>query len=210
MKQLLVVFLLALTSFFSSAQDTPLTLSFHPEVPDSSAISLTTLKGYISNIRVDFTDSTSWKEANSYHLVNYLDSANTIQLEIPSGKQIAAVHYLIGTDSIANVSGVYDGDLDPILGMYWAWNSGYINWKAEGTRQGEPFEYHIGGYLSPYATARPVAIETNAPLPNTIRIDIKIGKLLDQLSGIPKKVMMPGASAQIAADAFSDCFELHE
>lgn len=25
-----------------------------------------------------------------------------------------------------------DGDLDPLNGMYWAWNSGYINMKIEG------------------------------------------------------------------------------
>jgi hypothetical protein len=55
------------------------------------------------------------------------------------------------------------GDLDPIKGMYWAWQSGYINMKIEGkssscrTRKNE-FQFHIGGYLSPYYAMRKVAL----------------------------------------------------
>jgi len=70
---------------------------------------------------------------------------------------------LIGTDSITNVSGALDGDLDPIKGMYWAWNSGCINFKLEGTRvisgKKTPFEYHIGGYNGPQATAMKKSIK---------------------------------------------------
>jgi hypothetical protein len=59
-----------------------------------------------------------------------------------------------GVDSLTHVSGVMRGDLDPLLGMYWAWQSGYICAKLEGTFISElgvikRFTFHFGGYRYP-------------------------------------------------------------
>ena len=59
------------------------------------------------------------------------------------------IYFQIGIDSLTNVSGDLDGDLDPALGMYWAWNSGYINMKLEGKSSScksvkKEFQFHIG------------------------------------------------------------------
>jgi len=35
-------------------------------------------------------------------------------------------------DSLANVSGAMSNDLDATKGMYWSWQSGFINLKIEG------------------------------------------------------------------------------
>lgn len=56
----------------------------------------------------------------------------------------------LGVDSNLNLLGVHKGDLDPVHGMYWSWQSGYIHFKLEGSWSGEgglqPFVYHIGGF----------------------------------------------------------------
>ncbi|MFN4989972.1 MAG: MbnP family protein, partial [Ignavibacteria bacterium] len=36
-----------------------------------------------------------------------------------------------GLDSIDNVNTSFEGALDPIHGMFWTWNSGYVNCKIE-------------------------------------------------------------------------------
>lgn len=67
------------------------------------------------------------------------------------------IDFLIGLDSVKNVSGALEGPYDPLLGMYWAWNTGYINFKLKGTsnfilNSKSDFEFHIGGYSAPYCT----------------------------------------------------------
>ncbi|MDN3675869.1 hypothetical protein QWY90_00740 [Flavobacterium paronense] len=71
-----------------------------------------------------------------------------------------------------------DGDLDPTKGMYWAWQSGYINIKIEGkstsckTRNNE-FQFHIGGYREPNYMMRKVEFNCNSNDNITIAIDLK-------------------------------------
>ncbi|MFM7596403.1 MAG: MbnP family protein, partial [Flavobacteriales bacterium] len=38
----------------------------------------------------------------------------------------------IGMDSLSNTLGKLEGPFDPLLGMYWAWNTGYIQLKVVG------------------------------------------------------------------------------
>ena len=38
----------------------------------------------------------------------------------------------LGVDSVLNYNGVHEGALDPINGMYWTWQTGYIHCKLEG------------------------------------------------------------------------------
>jgi hypothetical protein len=68
------------------------------------------------------------------------------------------VRFIIGVDSLKSVSDISQrkGVLDPVggaAGMYWAWNSGYIFVKVEGTSPQAPlnaatneriFQYHTG------------------------------------------------------------------
>ena len=69
------------------------------------------------------------------------------------------IEFLLGLDSVKNVSGALEGPYDPLLGMYWAWNTGYINFKLKGTANWIPnpkndFEFHIGGYRAPYGASQ--------------------------------------------------------
>lgn len=200
-----------LMGMFSYAQDS-LQISFSAvDLSPSDSVELNVFKGYISNVEITFNDGQIYREPNSYHLLNFLDSAhNSIQLPNVNASGIASLSYAIGTDSSVNVNGAYDGDLDPILGMYWAWNSGYINFKLEGQKSGKEFTYHIGGYAHPYATAKyvthPISTETTH-----IFIAIDLSALFTELDPtLPSKIMSPGSNAVTVANAFSKVFSVHE
>jgi hypothetical protein len=63
-----------------------------------------------------------------------------------------------------NVSGIQSGALDPMKGMFWTWNSGYIMAQLEGTSPlantaGKRFIYHIGGFKYNQQAARYIDIK---------------------------------------------------
>jgi hypothetical protein len=86
---------------------------------------------------------------------HYLVDAQNLQSTV-IGSQAAvntynSIAFVIGVDSIRNVSGAQDGALDPAKGMFWTWSTGYIMAKFEGVspasiQPGNRFEYHIGGF----------------------------------------------------------------
>ena len=57
---------------------------------------------------------------------------SSLALQIPSNIPFSKLKFQLGIDSLTNVSGAMGGDLDPTKGMYWTWQSGYINMKIEG------------------------------------------------------------------------------
>ena len=75
------------------------------------------------------------------------------------------IAFNLGIDSITNVSGAQGGDLDPTKGMYWAWQSGFINIKLQGTSNSCPppkneFEFHLGGYQYPFNSLQTIILKT--------------------------------------------------
>jgi hypothetical protein len=89
---------------------------------------------------------------NPVYLLKF-DSAANIKIKIPNVLS-DTLKFGIGIDSTLHVKGIQSGVLDPIHGMYWTWQSGYINFKLEGQikvqQQWQNFQFHIGGYRSPY------------------------------------------------------------
>jgi hypothetical protein len=93
--------------------------------------------------------------SKGYFLINEEDKS-TMQINIdtiPEG-EYNTISFTLGVDSVDNCSGAQSGALDPVNGMFWAWNSGYIFMKIEGissasTSTGKRLEFHIGGYKEP-------------------------------------------------------------
>lgn len=127
---------------------------------DSFRVSL--LNFYISNIELTRSDGTIYKvpQDSSYFLIKESDALThrPVLNEVPFG-EYTAISFVLGVDSLRNLAPIAErrGALDPgaqAEGMYWAWNSGYIFFKFEGTSpaaitpdnpEGE-FMYHIGGF----------------------------------------------------------------
>ncbi len=121
---------------------------FSTELNDSIFISK--LKFYISNIALLNNDKVVYKNSGGVYLLNAEDSLS-LQFDVPQNLQFNRIQFGPGIDSVTNTSGALDGALDPLMGMYWTWQSGYINFKMEGfvgnlEQEDKKFEYHLGGY----------------------------------------------------------------
>jgi hypothetical protein len=120
-------------------------------------------KYYISDIELQYADSSIYKANIAPRLVNETDSTTRqLSLTAPEGT-ITSIHFLLGVDSVINTTGIQTGDLDPAKGMYWVWNTGYIMAKLEGTSAaakspGRQFTYDIGGYKSGENAARQITL----------------------------------------------------
>ncbi len=116
-------------------------------------------KYYISNIGLQTTDQQIHREPNSYHLVDERDSnSKSWSFYLPAAKY-DSLFFLIGVDSLKNVSGAQTAALDPLNGMFWTWNSGYIMFKMEGSSPqssviNNKMEYHIGGFSGVNSTLK--------------------------------------------------------
>ena len=183
----------------------------------NDSIQLATFKFYVSAIAIEFTDKSTFIQKKSYHLINI---ENPRSLRIPvctaANKIVKNVMFTIGIDSLTSVSGALSGDLDAANGMYWAWQSGFINFKIEGKSSScktlkNKFQFHIGGYLSPNYALRKVQLKPSDQLVenNTLMIQFDVAKLFNQIDlATTNSVMIPGNEALKIADKVSKLFYL--
>lgn len=105
----------------------------------------------------------------------------------------------MGIDSATNAKGVKGGDLDPTKGMYWAWHSGYINFKLEGNSnlcatRNNAFEFHLGGYKSPYNSLQKIRLSVVNK--SNCKLVVDIAKFLQQINiATINQIMTPGKEA---------------
>jgi hypothetical protein len=192
---------------------TPLKLQ-NKYLSNTDTLEIEAFKFYVSNIEIQFADRTRIKPKNNYHLIN-IENSNSFSIPIAAkqNKVISKVTFNIGVDSIASVSGALAGDLDPANGMYWAWQSGYINMKIEGksnsckTRKNQ-FHFHLGGYLKPNNALRKVALETTESSEN-ISIAVDLEKLFSEIVlSKTNSIMIPGPQAMMLSDLATKMFAI--
>ena len=172
---------------------------------DSSGqtIEFSALRFYISNFTIQTVQGEGLMSNEDYFLIDLEYPESLILFKSPD--RILSIDFLLGTDSITNVSGILEGPLDPINGMYWAWNSGYINFKVEGKSslaesQGNLFEFHIGGYLPPYQTVRAISLSPRPSLEEVV-IELHLDRWFKNIDlTTTNSVMIPGEKAAKMAD----------
>lgn len=127
---------------------------------------------YVCNIEIsDTVARNTYRVSNQYFLVDEKDpGSKVISLQLPAG-QYNKISFLLGVDSLKNVSGIQTGALDPLKDMFWTWKSGYVMAKLEGrssasTLPHHMFEYHIGGFSG----ANNVLGRVGLPLPAVMNI----------------------------------------
>jgi hypothetical protein len=132
---------------------------------------------YVSNFALTKKDGSKVIVPESYFLIDQdHEPSRMITLkDIPAGDYVQ-VSFLIGIDSARNMAGAQAGALDPLNGMFWSWNSGYIFVKIEGNspQSGQPYnklQFHIGGF-----TGATNCIRTLSPSLNGNQIAIRTGK----------------------------------
>lgn len=170
-------------------------------------------KYYISHIQLTHSTGKIIVPENQYYLIDMADEKSTvILLSVPEGSY-TGIQFLLGVDSIRNVSGVQTGALDPLHGMFWTWNSGYIMAKLEGTASssmiaGKQFTYHIGGFRKHQNTIRLIQLQSSA-FSDTITIIADAAQWLNGINIAKEPVChSPGALAVRFADNYSKMFSI--
>ena len=178
-------------------------------------VQISTFRCYLSGLTLRFADGTLYRDPAVAHLIEADDSASwVVALPAAPAGSVTELTFVLGVDSVANVAGALGGALDPARGMYWAWQSGYINAKVEGTSPSRPasarraFAFHLGGYRAPYATLRAVALPLARPsAATTLTVLADVDRWLGAapLADTPD-VVIPGAAAAALADRATQMF----
>lgn len=110
-------------------------------------------------------------------------ASKEITLPVPEGSY-NAITFLLGVDSIKNVSGAQSGALDPLQDMFWTWSTGYVMAKLEGNSPASKlprrmFEYHIGGFAGRNNALK--NIQLNSPDKRSIPISKTSGQQIQQI-----------------------------
>jgi hypothetical protein len=193
----------------------------------SDSIEITALKFYLSHIALWNNGVAVWRAPKSIHLVNAADTSSLVlRFALPDSLLTTAktfpqmtLHCELGVDSLTNVSGAVGGDADPTKGMYWAWQSGYINFKLEGKSlrcpaRNNTFHFHIGGYRAPFQTLQtlqfPINEAKNARGIITLRLQIDVQRILASVNVAQHHtIMSPSAAAASFAQGVARAFRLH-
>lgn len=211
-------------NFRHFAGSNPLVLNTKEYANDlGQTFTVSKFKYYIGNI--ELTDVSGKKfSVENYFLVNEdQENSKHITLQgVPEGNY-RSISFLIGVDSLHNCSGLQEGDLDPVKGMFWAWNTGYIFLKLEGhsTSSKSPagmFEYHVGGYKKPANAIRRVTLdlteskfESGKDLKRSVDIKADILQILKQPVSIDFSVLSSVGdfnNAELMADNYCDMFSV--
>jgi len=214
--------------FFSESkgQTRSVPMSFHPMIGEqtlikdssyilksfSDTVRIDVFRFYISNIQLLNNGKVVNEMQERYFLLDLFDTATCkLYLLVDNSITYDHVRFNLGIDSTTNVSGVIGGPLDPTRGMYWTWQSGYINTKLEGygarcTERNQRFQYHLGGYAAPFNSLQTIELEVGNVLDISIAVDVNrffsevdTGQLGHLMSPCAKAVSL----SQIAATMFS-------
>jgi hypothetical protein len=188
--------------------------------PAGDSLRCTKMRFYLSNLRLQLSNGQVINDPLAAHLIDVFEPATlTIMLPIDQSTSdkasIHKLHFNLGIDSTTSVAGALAGDLDPTKGMYWAWQSGYINLKIEGispqckTRK-NIFQYHIGGYLAPYCALRGVDLPIEAATNQVLQLQVDLAVFFQKVPlNKQNSIMIPGKAAMLLADFSTQMFSLH-
>ena len=180
MKRIPLLFYWGFQSLILDAQDlNSISITFQPlfgnsqvqlnekyfKFSNGDSIQFQSLQFYVSEIAFFNNEDLIYREENSFHLVNATEpKTQQINFSLPGTTAATHLNFNLGIDSVTNVSGAMGGDLDPTKGMYWTWQSGYINFKLEGksnrckTRNNE-YQFHLGGYQFPLNSIQKISLD---------------------------------------------------
>lgn len=151
------------------------------QMTNSESIRFETYRIYVSDVAFYFDSTMIYTDPAKAHLLD-LEHDSTLHISFPDlpANSYNAILFRFGIDSITNVSGAMPGDLDPMYGMYWSWQSGYINCKLEGqiiSTKTTGFQFHLGGYLPPFDASSKIRI----PSDSTGTISLELSAVFSQV-----------------------------
>jgi hypothetical protein len=188
---------------------------------------VSTLKFYVHSIQLSKGSVNSAIESEDNYFIADLSSPSTSVITVKGlSGTYDHISFILGVDSIRNVSGAQTGALDPTNGMFWTWNTGYIMVKLEGNSQlantpNNQVQYHIGGFKGEDNVVQRIDL----PLPDgvfeakdqgssEISISVNVNKWFSAVH--PIKIaeepvcMTPGALAKTVAENYYHMFTVND
>jgi hypothetical protein len=182
---------------------------------------VTRFRYFLSNFSLETVGGKMITLPPAYFLVDdATDSTKLIKLEgVPAGTY-KGIRFLIGVDSIRNVSGAQAATLAAETGMFWTWNSGYIMAQLEGiapviASPTHEFIFHVGGYKAADNVLKYVTLPFPASIIISKRNQPQINILADagkwfEPENISFKniavIMAPGVNARKVATNYQGMF----
>jgi len=164
-------------------------------------------KFYISDVVLLHKGKVVYQPKERFHLIDFANPASqTITIDSKKRIKFDAIQFNLGIDSATNYAGAQDGALDPINGMYWTWQSGYINFKFEGHLDMD-FNYHLGGFQQPnYAMQK---VDLSFKKTKHIDINFEIESFLKSIDFENiSTVMSPGINGNALSKAAANNFKV--
>lgn len=187
---------------------------YHATKTDSK-IRFELLKFYLSNLAFYQDDQLLHAPERKHWLIDAEESESLIfQLDSVDLSNVNRLVFDLGIDSLTNVSGALGGDLDPTKGMYWSWQSGYVNFKIEGSSPACParknrFQFHVGGYEPEVIPLQRVELEVTQTYDLVIKLDLAPLFQTIDLKG-NYQIMRPGTEAIELAELVAAGFKMEE
>ena len=177
---------------------------------EKRSISIENLKFYISNLVLILNNKIVFQDSLPARLID-IENKNSLSINVKNWLKFDKIVFNLGIDSIINVSGAFGGDLDPTKGMYWTWQSGYINFKLEGKdplckSRHQKFQYHLGGYAEPFSSLQKVELNLSRKTFNAL-IELPIEKFLKEAKPeIQSEIMSPGSRSVELSSVIKNLF----
>ncbi|MBL7702407.1 MAG: hypothetical protein JNM14_09160 [Ferruginibacter sp.] len=221
-------------TFKNTVKGNPLELNTGNYInPFGETYTVSKFKYYISNIFlvkgkvVSFSCEYPFEKPECYHLVDE-SKPESLQFSFPViAGNYDSIRFMLGVDSLHNVSGAQTGALDPLNDMFWTWNSGYVMAKLEGKSPqskiiNNKLEFHIGGFMGEHNVLKNITLN----FPQDKLLEVKEGKTteiiieadIDTWWQQPNEIKiaehavcsMPGALAKKIADNYCKMFRIKE
>ncbi len=165
----------------------------------------TKIKQYISGITLLKSGVPQWRDS-TYYLIDFLDE-KSCHLKLKHNlADFDEIIFFSGIDSAMQTKGAQAGALDPVNGMYWTWQSGYIHTKIEAVMEKDnrkkQVELHLGGYRFPNNTIQ--AVKVKSPNMSQIEVVFNLQPVLHSCEEKKcEKVMSPGKNAVLLSEIWA-------
>jgi len=211
-------------------------ISFHPTMNGESmeigqsyyatalkdSVRFDALKFYISAIQLFQDEQLVFTLQKKHYLID-LENRESLIVDLKTKEDVDfkkgegfdlkynRIQFSLGVDSLTNSSGAFGGDLDPTNGMYWTWQSGYINFKLEGVSKVCParknvFQFHLGGFLGEENALQKISLAVSG---KDNKIEFAIDEWLEQINLKEQyQIMSPSVEAVKMSKLVADLFKI--
>jgi len=180
---------------------------------DSAEICLQVFRFYIHDVRFKSKGKSVTVNPSGHFLIDVEHSESThLNFTLIDSVSVDELQFTIGVDSVLQQNGAHSGVLDPIEGMYWTWQSGYINWKLEAEirllEQKDTITWHIGGYRNPLNTLQKISLPVEVNSFGEVWIAVELSHLLHtENTKNNRTIMSPSGQALELSREFTSCFQ---